>query len=64
MFGGDEDAEKPSAQIHHGAGTPPGAQTGRSPVHPIHLNTAGHLIKHLADYLGGLRTETKVSLND
>lgn len=41
VFGGDEDAVTPAAQIHHGAGTPLGGQTGRRPVHPIHLNTAG-----------------------
>ena len=63
MFGGDEDPETPSTEIHHGAGTPSGGQTGRSPVHPIHLNTAGHLIKHLSR-LGGFLKETKVLLND
>lgn len=41
VFGGDEDAVTAAAQIHHGAGTPPGGQTGRCPVHPMHLNTAG-----------------------
>lgn len=41
VFGGDEDAEASGPQIHHRAGTAPAGQTGRGPVHSIHLNTAG-----------------------
>lgn len=44
VFGGDEDAVTSAAQVHHGAGTPPGGQTGRCPVHLVHLNTAGGFI--------------------
>lgn len=38
---GDEDAVTPAAQIHHGAGTPPGGESGGCPVNAIHLSTAG-----------------------
>lgn len=41
VVGGDEDAVTSAAQVHHGAGALPGGQTGRRPVHLVHLNTAG-----------------------
>lgn len=43
MFVGNEDAVTPAAQTHHSAGSLPGGETGRRPVHVIHLNTAGEV---------------------
>ncbi len=72
VFGGDEDAVTPTPHIHHGAGTPPGGQTGRRPVDPIHLNiardiTEAHQEEHLTmcvDLKDHMKRHTTASLQE